>query len=403
MENKINNKKNIKVDDIKENNNTENKKKSKKSGPRYTYICPQNSRLSKKGGWTILTLIGDPSRCGHTHGSLLKDHFDFIREAFVKIVEKDFKVTFQQYINKIIELGIDKMCENHYPDIAEEIKHISIGCDGKMSYIELIAWNHLLGMYSYYDAVNERCNAVIAFDNKGAIVMAHSTHSDYLVGMIQPYIFYVIPSKGQPFVMQSLPGYVFSGSDFFITTSGLIGCETTIAGFTKKPDYGTPLFCRARNMMQYARSADECINILMEKNSGDYACIWLLGDTNTKTIMKLELGRDIAGVYNQKKGFFHSANIPETKRLIWQETNLEETGRLNGGRDEILFNLMSKWNGTYEELRHIFSNNMLCKEENKRGKNGGSSDVKLVHSDDISSLCFYASWGSPCNKKMVIR
>ncbi len=39
------------------------------------------------------------------------------------------------------------------------------------------------------------------------------------------------PDKGHRILMQTMPGWIHSGSDFFITDAGLVGTETTIVGF----------------------------------------------------------------------------------------------------------------------------------------------------------------------------
>ncbi len=367
-------------------------------------ITMPDDLITTMNGWTVLKLVGPAYLRGYIHGSYLKSDIIKMRKAFVKIVEKDFHVSMDEYLETIISWGIPDQCKEHFKELHEEIVGIATGCEGAMTYTELIGWNHLLGMYNYYSVSVEKCNAVIAFNPDGELVMAHSTHSEYITGMVQPYIFYYVPTHGNSFVMQSLPGYIFSGSDFFMNSAGIMGCETSMAMFKKRPEAGLPLFCRARVMMQYGTSLDECMKLLMHKNAGDYPCIWLIGDNNKKMLLKLELGADMAGIYTCKKGFVCSANIPECSRIIVEETELNEKGGIPAiERFTILHTLMTQWDGSDTGLKNIFRHVGLCDQEKKRGDGGGSSDFKFAKSSGLSDLSFIANWGSPCKKKMVIK
>ena len=39
------------------------------------------------------------------------------------------------------------------------------------------------------------------------------------------------PAEGHCIFMQSIPGYIHSMADFFVTGAGIMGTETTIGGF----------------------------------------------------------------------------------------------------------------------------------------------------------------------------
>jgi hypothetical protein len=68
--------------------------------------------------------------------------------------------------------------------------------------------------------------------------------------------------------MQTSPCWIWSGTDFFITSKGIIGTETTIGGFIAYEN-NYPIGYRIRQAMQYGNNLDDYINILLDGNSGD--------------------------------------------------------------------------------------------------------------------------------------
>ncbi len=52
--------------------------------------------------------------------------------------------------------------------------------------------------------------------------------------------------------MQTQPGWIHSGTDFFITDAGLVGSETTIGGFHGFKEKAVPEFVRMRRATQDA-------------------------------------------------------------------------------------------------------------------------------------------------------
>lgn len=134
--------------------------------------------------------------------------------------------------------------------------------------------------------------------------MAHNTHTNFADGQLHNIIMNVIPSSGHPFVMQTSAGYIASGTDWFICSTGMIGCETTIGDINYTPRFGVPYFCRIRQAMQYGKTLDDYEQIMDKKNAGDYACSWLFGDINTNEIMLYEIGLKEKNVQRTKNGVF---------------------------------------------------------------------------------------------------
>src|SRR5205823_801605 len=84
----------------------------------------------------------------------------------------------------------------------------------------------------------------------GKIVFGHIT----MFGLY-PSRFYNVwldikPDKGHRVLMQSYPGGIQSGMDYYLTDAGLIVCETTISQTRFRVD-GIPLASRIRKALQY--------------------------------------------------------------------------------------------------------------------------------------------------------
>src|SRR5947208_2648052 len=99
----------------------------------------------------------------------------------------------------------------------------------------------------------------------------------------------VKPAKGHRVVMQTFPGGIYSGMDYYVSSSGLMLTETTLDQTRFDPD-GTPLASRARRAVQYADTIDDLVRELTVKNNGLYTNEWLIGDAKTDEIAVLELG-----------------------------------------------------------------------------------------------------------------
>ena len=65
------------------------------------------------------------------------------------------------------------------------------------------------------------------------------------------------PATGHRILWQTQPGWIHSGTDFFITDAGLVGSETTIGGFEGFETNGVPEFVRMRRATQDAGSIEQ--------------------------------------------------------------------------------------------------------------------------------------------------
>ena len=99
----------------------------------------------------------------------------------------------------------------------------------------------------------------------------------------------VVPSKGHRLVLQTFPGGIHSGTDFYMNDAGIVIGETTV-GQTPVDPRARPQRNRIRKAAQYATSIDEVARILREKNNGLYTNDWTIADVKTNEGAILLLG-----------------------------------------------------------------------------------------------------------------
>ena len=401
----------------------------------------QGEMYKKKQGWVCVSVYGTPYQRGFAHGYLLHKELDTVQSIFKYLVEYYYGISYKTYIHDC-ETKITPIIFKQYPEIYHELQGIIAGYQTHthtpFTLDELIAWNSMLSMYTHYKPASraDRCSAFIACGKateKGDIVMAHNSHSDYIFARVSNIILKIRPEKGHAFTMQCCPGYVASGMDWFVTEKGIMGCETTIGGFLKKPDFnnGTPYFCRIREAMQYGNTLDDYARIMTTKNAGDYPCGWMFGDTNTNEIMLCELGLKYTHVEKKKDGIFYGMNVALNEKIRKEETNdktLWQTSETSGARNVRLHVLLYETYQnkiTVENARKIIAdhhdvfldrntrgnNRTLCKHsENDHPKTTakhpspfGAIDGKVMNSAMAKKMIFVGRFGSSCGQGFQVR
>jgi hypothetical protein len=194
---------------------------------------------------------------------------------------------------------------------------------------DILALNGHIELEGYYlpwlndrASTKESCSAFVATGSAtkdGKPVIGHNMWWDWVIGQRFNFALDIRPKKGHRIVMDALPGFIHSGTDFAITSGGLMICETTIPGFYGFDPDGTPEFVRMRKATQYAKSLDEWAEMMKRGNNGGYANTWLLADNKTGEIGKLQLGLKNVIFDKSKDGYFVGANFCEDPKLIAEE------------------------------------------------------------------------------------
>jgi hypothetical protein len=463
-------------------------------------------------GWLRITIRGAPYERGVSHGKQViaadPERFTYMFTVY------DF--LFKQGYGRDIEFFYG-LCDDFYrpiikkrfPKIFKEMEGIAAGAGIKVCQVILINvymslpyfYAHLLryidtpkfrGKYAdvirdelaiaanpaalaaraaRLDEFKDRCSLVMAvgkdWTKDGGIVCGHSSFTDFLDAQFSNILLRIEPEEGDGYamVMQSMPGGVWSMTDFFVTGAGIIGAETTIRGFNAF-QLRDPICCRIRECMQYGRTLEDYAERLQKRNSGDYACSWMFGDTRNRggggnggpRIMRVELGLNYVNVETTRNGVFIGFNSTYDERI----RNIECTSALSskaatgatgagaidaggsggsgwrdvsssiGNRRVQLEKLTEKYRGRIDTgvvkriLADHYDNHLgktmantrtVCKHGYVDGGEGGAGsssasapykpvgayDTKIADSALAKRMSFLAHWGPPCGTPFIVK
>lgn len=306
---------------------------------------PANGRLQgafrfERAGWVYLHIEGPPRQLGYQNGYLAAAEFDDFNQVLRLYLPKTTSEPYSWYRQAALTVFWPRL-EQQY---REEILGIAEGLKARgypYDYIDVTVQNAWVEISDYYlpwleskkppeerlprSRAPEACSALIGTANQtadGKIVMCHTAWVDYLPGQRLNMIVSIKPDRGNRILMDSMPGLIHSLSDFYITSAGLMVTETTIAEFFGFDPAGVPEFQRARKAVQYATNLDQYVQIMRTGNNGGYANSWLIGDTKTNEIGKLELGLKNVTFYRSKDGAYDGENFIDDPKMIREETNI---------------------------------------------------------------------------------
>lgn len=334
----------------------------------------KNGIRYEKNGWVYISINGNAYERGYAYGKLIKDDMMKVKNIIEYVIYNDYGVKWIFFVNATKKYFTPKI-KKLFPEFYNEMLGVSNGAN--MSVHEIIAWNNYFTLtegwwanmpekekkYVHGDVsassgsregggsgAQERCTAFIAvgdWTHDGKIVVAHNNFSNFIDGQLAKYVIDIKPTHGNRILMMGFPGWIWSGTDFFVTSAGIIGTETTIGGFVAYKN-NIPISCRIRQAMQYGKNLNDYEKMLLRGNSGDYANSWLFGDTNTNEIMRIELGLRFHNTERTKNGYFIGFNAPYDPRIRNLEcanTGFDDIRRHQGARRVRLEELMDEHKG----------------------------------------------------------
>lgn len=337
----------------------------------------KNSFSYKKNGWTYISVKGKPHERGYAYGYYCADEFKKIQDMLKFYIFESYGDTWDNFIVKINQ-DFKEMTKKDYLELYQEMQGIADGCNAggcKTNLDEIIAWNFYCSIPYWYsftsgshigkeggskhmdmlrptrNRANDKCSAFMAVGSEwtadGKIVVAHNSFCDFIDGQYANVILDIEPENGYRIMMQTSPCWIWSGTDFFITTGGIIGTETTIGGF-QPYEKKIPIGYRIRTAMQYANSIDDYVTLLVNGDSGDYANSWLIGDIKTNEIARIELGLKFHSVSRTTNGFligFNAPYDPRIRNIDVVNSGFYDIRRHQGARRVRLTQLMTKYKG----------------------------------------------------------
>ena len=405
-----------------------------------------NASRENRNGWIYVHLEGQPADIGYQHGYLLANDIDSSIQSVAYYLQHETHRDWQFYRNAAASFLWNKL-DREYKD---EINGIVDGLHAqnkKYDSLDLTAYNALEELAFYYVPVLDNaakpgsgnnkapgnCSAFIAtgsFTKDGRIVIGHNNWTEYIIGQHWNVIADIVPAKGNHLLMDCMPGFIHSGDDFVITGNGLLITETTITQFNLFDSTGTPEFVRARKAAQYSTSIDDVIKTFTEDNNGGYANDWLIGDTKTNEVAKLELGLKDSRVWRSRDTAMIGSNFPSDPKLIKEETTFDvkdATTSPNARRKRmeqlVLVDLKGKLDadvGKQVEADHVDAlqqskaNNrcVICGHIDEDGKGCpewslspyypmGAVQGKVTTADLASHMQIWAHMGHPCGENFI--
>lgn len=344
----------------------------------------KNAVKSEKNGWIRLSVKGEPYDIGYANGYLLSNE---LRDIFIMldfVLLNDYGISRKIFSDIIYELYKTQI-ETNYNEYWKEIEGITAGaiaggvninikdiilwnCYYSISYLvsklpKLINENEILKT-KYGEIFNDikvmganegggaedRCTGLIAvgdYTKDGKILCCHNTFDNFIDSQYGNIILDIKPKHGSNIIMQTAPGCIASGTDYYISSNGFIVTETTIGGFNKFL-LKDPICCRIRHAVQYSKKLDDFTEILQKNNGGDYANSWLIGDIKNNIIMRIELGLNYVNVEKKTNGYFIGFNAPYDSRirnLECSNTGFYDIRRHQGARHVRLEQLVSQHKG----------------------------------------------------------
>ncbi|MBI1914149.1 MAG: hypothetical protein HYS12_05340 [Planctomycetes bacterium] len=317
-------------------------KSVRRSGPAYRY--PQ-------AGWIVLHIEGKPYERGFQHGQLLAAEVLAYLRCSAAIQSAKDPVAGWKHTRSLVNALFVRRYEKEY---LEEMKGIADGATAAgarfdnrpldlVDIVALNAWAEIETLDSALEATPTgleglrfprpqprampaakpmHCSAFAATGPAtadGKIVFGHIT----MFGLYPSHHYNVWldvqPDKGHRVLMQSYPGGIQSGMDYYMNSAGLLVCETTIRQ-TRFDIQGMTVASRIRKALQYADSIDGAVAILKKDNNGLYTNEWLLADIKTNEVAMFELGTHKSKLYRSSKNEWFGG----TEGIYWGCNNVKD-------------------------------------------------------------------------------
>jgi hypothetical protein len=402
--------------------------------------CVSKAHRFDRHGWIYLHVEGEPNERGFQHGYLLAPEIAEGLRVTKACWENATAMSWPWVVERASQMFVPHIDAENLAEL-EAIAEGMTAAGHPATRDEIIAYNGIIELTSYWwptelkkikdgpgPSVRESCSSFIAtgsMTKDGNVVLGHNTMMDYN-DVFPDIIEDILPAHGHRILWQTEPGWIHSGTDFFITDAGLVGSETTIGNFEGFETNGVPEFVRMRRATQDASSIDQWCEAMKQGNNGGYANAWLVGDINSHEIARLELGLKQVALEKKRDGYFIGSNVAEDRKLLRFETDTKETDiRLSSIARRVRWKqLMNKNDGRIDlalakefEADHFDSylgksragGRSLCGHFELQAEPAGSwpgvpygcsgtVDAKVVDASMAKSMSFAARWGTACGR-----
>ena len=400
-------------------------------GPAYRYPV---------GGWIYVHIEGKPYERGYQHGHLMaKEIPQYMERCAAELDPKNKNKSWnlaRTTASALFLRGFDR-------EILEEMKGIADGASdagarwegrpidltdmlvvnttvelGDLSSALAVTPNGLEGLRmvapNYVNrkrgAALDHCSAFAATGaatRDGRMVIGHTTWWPLTLAEQTNVMLDIKPADGHRILMQSYPGGIESGTDWYQNDAGIVLTETTIDQSPFNMN-GTPIAYRARKAIQYGGDIDQVVQYLSAKNNGLYTNEWLLGDAKTNEIALFELGTYKTRLYRSSKNDWFGG----TQGFYWGDNNakdldvrLEENPDPNGAPTYVPYvptNRDLKWQALYRENKGKIDEQFgFMAFHTAPLVSATAMDAKVVTADMAARMMVWAEFGKPNQRERL--
>jgi hypothetical protein len=377
-----------------------------------------NAYREDQAGWHCVHLGGSPSDIGYQYGVLMGREIDDAQKALRDDLRKQTGKDWDYYRDTSRKLFWDKVPQEYQDEMVGQAQGLQAR-GFKYDQWDVLALNAHIEVSQYYlpwskgqPAHAESCSAFVATGDEtsdGKVVMAHNMWWDLEMGERFDEILDIRPTHGHRIMMDALPGFIHSGTDFAVNDAGIMLTETTLPTINDFDPNGIPEFVRMRDSIQYSDSLESWANIMRTGNNGGYANTWLVADRKTGEIGKLEEGLKNVTWQTTKNGYYVGSNFPENPKLIQEEVSgWDSDPRHNGcearrmrwnqlltaNKSQVDANLAKKFLG--DVVNPITGATGACDATLcGRMPDFGATNAKVMTSDLAANMSFWGRMGAP--------
>jgi hypothetical protein len=421
----------VSIDEASTSGNWPSRAAVKTFGPAYRY---------PSAGWIYLHIEGAPYERGYQHGRLMAPEIETYIDRCAAQLDSTSRATAWQNgrtaANAMFLRGFDA-------EILEEMKGIADGAaaaggkyDGHpIDLVDIVTANTVVELGELASAVrvtptgleglglkrpnyagdggvphNDRCSAFAATGKAtrdGHMVIAHTTWWPLTLAEQTNVLLDIQPKTGHRVLMQSYPGGIESGTDWYQNDAGVVLTETTIEQSPFNVN-GTSVAYRARKAIQYGDNVDQVVEYLKTKNNGLYTNEWLIGDGKNDEVAMLELGTNRTRLWRSSRnewfggteGFYWGCNNAKdaTVRLEYQPDPKGEprfVGFSPAPRDIKWLELYDKNKGKIDEQFAFLALRTAPLVSSH------AMDAKVANAAMASNLMVWAAFGKPNEREWI--
>ncbi|HTB17021.1 MAG TPA: C45 family autoproteolytic acyltransferase/hydrolase, partial [Bryobacteraceae bacterium] len=400
-------------------------------GPAYRYPV---------GGWIYVHIEGQPYERGYQHGHLMaKEIPQYMERCAAELDPKGKNKSWNLARTTVTALfmhGFDQEILAEMKGIADGASDAGARWEGRpIDLTDIVVLNTTVELSDLSAALNvtpnglqglrmiapnyvnrkrgaapDHCSAFAATGaatRDGRMVIGHTTWWPLTLAEQTNVMLDIKPASGHRILMQSYPGGIESGTDWYQNDAGVVLTETTINQSPFNMN-GTPIAYRARKAIQYGDNIDKVVEYLSTRNNGLYTNEWLLGDAKTNEIALFELGTYKSRLYRSSKNDWFGG----TEGFYWGDNNakdlnvrLEESPDPNGAPAYVPYvptNRDLKWQALYREYKGKIDEQFgFMAFHTAPLVSATAMDAKVITADMASRMMVWAEFGKPNQRERL--